>query len=286
MSSGLTTLPGGLRHLLVVDEQPAADGVAPGQVDAGRHQHRRPVDAVEADDVLADDVHVDRPPAFELRLVGGEADGAEVVGERVEPHVGDVLGVPRERHAPLDAGAAHREVAQAGADDAERLVAAELGHDRAGVGVVPRQQPVAEAGEAEEVVLLLELVDGRLVDRAQAAGQQLVVGVVRLAAHAVLAAVVVELDVAGVVAALQQLGDRGVVARLGGADEVVVGDVEPRHAAAKRGAIPSANSFGPSPAAVAACWIFWPCSSVPVRNLTSSPSRRCQRASASPTIVE
>ena len=94
------------------------------------------------------------------------------------------------------------------------------------------EQPVPEAGEAEEVVLLLELVDGRLVDRAQAAWQQLVVGVVRLAAHAVLAAVVVELDVAGVVAALQQLGDRGVVARFGGADEVVVGDVE---AAPRRG---------------------------------------------------
>ncbi len=64
------------------------------------------------------------------------------------------------------------------------------------------------------------------MDRAQVAGQQLVVGVVGLAAHAVLATVVVELDVTGVVAALQELLDGGAVARLGRADEVVVGDVE------------------------------------------------------------
>ena len=66
------------------------------------------------------------------------------------------------------------------------------------------------------------------MDRAQRRRrQQLVVGVVLLAADAVLAAVHVELDVAGVVAALQQLDHGDLVARLGGADEVVVGDVEP-----------------------------------------------------------
>ncbi len=55
---------------------------------------------------------------------------------------------------------------------------------------------------------------------------QLVVGVVLLAGDAVLAGVRVELDVAGVVAALEEFGDGGLVARLGGADEVVVGDVQ------------------------------------------------------------
>jgi hypothetical protein len=71
-----------------------------------------------------------------------------------------------------------------------------------------------------------------LVDRAAVGGpgrrsRPVVVGVVLLAGHAVLAGERVELDVAGVVAALQQFGDGGLVARFGGADEVVVGDVEP-----------------------------------------------------------
>ena len=106
---------------------------------------------------------------------------------------------------------------------------------------------------------------------------QLVVGVVLLAGDAVLARVHVELDVAGVVAALQELCDGGLVARLGRADEVVVGDVQPLPGSTNFGAMPSANSCGVMPAASAACWILRPCSSVPVRNLTSSPSSRCQR---------
>ena len=126
-------------------------------------------------------------------------------------------------------GAADREVAQAAADEAERLVAAELGHrSPSGAAAYQSSSRSWNRREAEEVVLLLEVLDGPLVDRAQVAGRiELVVGVVLLARHAVLALVDVELDVAGVVATLQQLGDGGLVARLGGADEVVVGDVQP-----------------------------------------------------------
>ena len=105
-------------------------------------------------------------------------------------------------------------------------LAAELGHDRAGVGVVPLEQPVLEPRQPEEVVLLLELLHRQPVDRAQPAGQQFVVGVVLLAADAVLAPVEVELEVTGVVAALEQLEHAGAVAGFGGADEVVVGDLE------------------------------------------------------------
>jgi hypothetical protein len=47
----------------------------------------------------------------------------------------------------------------------------------------------------------------------------------------------------------------------------------------------STNSFGDVSASRAVRSIFRPCSSVPVRKNTSSPARRCQRASASATIV-
>ena len=222
----LDDVAGRLAHLLPAAQQPAADGPPLRRLDAGRQQHRRPVHAVLADDVLADQVVVGRPPLLEALGVGAEADRREVVGQGVEPDVGHVARVPRQRDAPRQAGAADGEVAQPGADQPERLVAAELGHDRPGMGRVPVEQAVLEARQAEEVVLLLELLDRQLVDRAQVAGQQVVVAVVQLAAHAVLAPVQVELDVAGVVAALQQLDDGGPVPRLGRADEVVVGDLE------------------------------------------------------------
>ena len=96
---------------------------------------------------------------------------------------------------------------------------------------VPIEEPVLEARQSEEVVLLFEVLHGAAVDRAAVGNtvdrDQFVVGVVLLARHAVLPGEGVELDVAGVVAPLQDLFDRLVVARFGGADEVVVRNVEP-----------------------------------------------------------
>ena len=49
-----------LRHLLAAVEQEAMREHALRQLDAGRHQEGRPIDRMEADDILADDV---RSPA-------------------------------------------------------------------------------------------------------------------------------------------------------------------------------------------------------------------------------
>ena len=64
-----------LRHLLAAVEQEAVAEDAARHRDAGRHQEGRPVDRVEAHDVLADDVQVGRPVAAEFLAVGvGKAD--------------------------------------------------------------------------------------------------------------------------------------------------------------------------------------------------------------------
>ena len=178
-----------------------------------------------SDDVLADQV-MGRPPLGESVGVAAVSDRCEVVGQGVEPDIGDVLVVPRKRDPPRDAGATDGEVAQAAADQAEGFVAPELRHDRAGMSGIPIQQSILEAAESEEVVLLLDVFHGQVVDATQVAGVELVVGVVLLAGDAVLALVEVELDVAGVVAPLQQLGDADLVALLRRADEIVVGDVQ------------------------------------------------------------
>ena len=109
--------------------------------------------------------------------------------------------------------------------------------DDVGVVLVPLQQPVLEAAEAEEVVLLLELDD---LAAPRAVVLDVVGADVLLVRHGVPAAVGVELDVAGVVAGLQQLRDRGVVAGLGGADEAgrsVMSSSAPGVAVALDGAI-------------------------------------------------
>ena len=93
--------------------------------------------------------------------------------------------------------------------------------------LVVLEQPVRVGGEAEEVVLLDHALDGPLVDRAEAV-DEVVLGVVGLARHAVQALVRPQVDVvpAVVVDRVEELLDRGRVARLGGPDVVVVGDVQ------------------------------------------------------------
>ena len=132
---------------------------APRRLEPGGHQHRGPVHRVEAQDVLADEVVVDGPPLGEARVVGRVADRGAVVEQRVDPHVRDVLRIPRQRHAPVDRRAAHREVLQTAADEAEHLVQPRLGLHRVGMLGVVREQPVGVARELEEVVLLDDVLD-------------------------------------------------------------------------------------------------------------------------------
>ena len=110
-------------------------------------------------------------------------------------------------------------------DEADDFVHAVVGHDRARVLGVPVEKTVAVARESEEVVLLLHVFDGALVNGA-IASHEIVLDVVGLTRHAVETAVGIEFDVAVVVTGLEQALNSDAMAIFGGADEVVVGDVE------------------------------------------------------------
>ena len=79
--------------------------------------------------------------------------------------------------------------------------------------------------QAEKVVVLLQQLDGPVVHRAQAV-DEVALGVIGLARNAIKALVGPEGYPAIVVNGLHQLGNGPVVAGLGRADEVVVGDFE------------------------------------------------------------
>ncbi len=223
----------GLAHLLAADHQPAVGGDLLRQRQPVRHQHGRPDDRVEPEDVLADQVDVGREGLLELGRVGPVADGGGVVEQRVDPDVDDVLRVPGDLHAPVEGRARDRQVLQALLDEADDLVAGRLGLDEAGVGGVELQQSRGVGGELEEVVLLLQHLHGLLVDGAELlpgvlalAVDQVGGGLVLLAADAVRALVTALVDLALVVQILHELLDPGRVPVLGGADEVVVGDFQ------------------------------------------------------------
>ena len=106
-----------LGHFALAHEQPRMAEHLLGQRLAQRHQEDRPVDGVEADDVLADQVHVRRPELLVMlvvvavRVVAAEGD---IVGQRVQPDVDHMARVKVHRHAPGERGAGHAQVLQAG----------------------------------------------------------------------------------------------------------------------------------------------------------------------------
>ncbi len=73
------------------------------QLQASRPQKCRPVDGMEAHDLLADQVHVRRPTILPCH-------GALVGAQRVEPNVKHMLFFAGNGNAPFNGGAADGEV--------------------------------------------------------------------------------------------------------------------------------------------------------------------------------
>jgi hypothetical protein len=197
------------------------------------HQHRRPNHGVEAGDVFADELN-GRPTPFEVLDVGAVADRGDVVEQRVEPDVDHVAVIPRNLDAPVEARPRDGEVVEALLHERDDLVAHALGLDEVGLGLVQVEQFLLEIAHPKEVVLLLEDLHRAAVDLAhQLAGKvaihrfhEVIELLVLLTTHAVVALVFARIDEAVVVELLQEDRDGLLVALIGGADEIIVGDVD------------------------------------------------------------
>ena len=136
-----------------------------------------------------------------------------------------MLGIERQRNAPVERRAAHGQVTHAALDEGADLVLANLRADEVGVLVVVREQLVAKLGEFEKPILLVDDLD-----LAAAVGtlavNQVAFGELRLARRAIVAVVGSLVEVAVVMELLHEVLDALHVARLRRADEVVVGDIE------------------------------------------------------------
>ena len=66
-----------------------------------RLEHRQPIDGVEYEDVLADQVDGSGPKTCEGLVVGLETCRSQVVDEGVEPDVGDIARVEWQPDTPV-----------------------------------------------------------------------------------------------------------------------------------------------------------------------------------------
>ena len=83
-----------------------------GQFKTESHEHNRPIDCVEAKNILADYVSVCRPIFVEQlgAAVGIIAESGDIVRKRVYPDIDDMLVVKVDRNAPFEGRTGNAEI--------------------------------------------------------------------------------------------------------------------------------------------------------------------------------
>ena len=200
--------------------------------DAEGLEHAGPVDRMgRREDVLADDMDVGGPEAF-------VRDGRVVVGQGVEPDVGDEGGIEGQFDAPGQAalGTRDAQVVHRLLQELEDLVLAEARRDEVGVSAEVLDQPGLELRQLEIIILFGRLGDLTVDLGPGAVRRPVLVRQELLLTGRIPVGLLAFVDEALVEKLLQELLDDLLMPRFGRADVVVVRDVQvSQHALEDRG---------------------------------------------------
>src|SRR6266576_6661012 len=218
---------GGLAHLRAGPLHVAVRPHGTRDRQLGGEQHRGPDHAMEARDAFADHVQVGGPQLLGASV--GEPGRREIVDQRVEPDVHRLLRVAGEGNAPRLTLARDRDVLEPRLEQPHDLVAPDLGLHREGAGADALEHGVAIPAQPEEVIPLFgpNQLERRMLDAV--AILDLALGLELLASGAVQPLVFSLEEIVRVPLpdALQQRRNGPHMARLGGADPVVVAAAQP-----------------------------------------------------------
>ena len=215
-----------LAHLAVALQKPGMAENLLRQRLAQRHQEDGPVDRVETDDILSDQVQVGGPQllillaAVSVRVI---ADTGDVVGQRVQPHIDHMPVVEIHGNAPLEGGSGHAQILQTGKQEVvHHFVFAGHGLNELRMFIDMPDQPVRILAHLKKVSLFL-----RGLHLASAVGalsvHQLGLGPEGFAGRAVQSFVIAFVNIALVIQLFENLLHLLYVRRVRGADELVVG---------------------------------------------------------------
>ena len=101
---GIDDVAAALRHFFAVDRPPTVGEDRPRQRQLQRHQHRGPIDRMGRENVLPYQMHVGGPVPVDRGLLQQILQPGDVVHERVEPDIGDVVGVEGKFDTPRKPG--------------------------------------------------------------------------------------------------------------------------------------------------------------------------------------
>ena len=225
---GIEHISLGFAHLAVALQQPRMTEHLLRQLHTQSHQENGPINGMEADNVLADQMQISRP--ILLKLLGTVAvaiipNSGNIVGQRIQPHIGHMLGIEGNRNSPAERGSGHTQVLKPGQQEiVHHLIFSGDGLNKLRMSVDVLNQPGRILAHAEEIGLLL----GRLHLAATVwtlAVHQLGLGKKGLAGRAVHALIIPLINVSLVIQALENLLHLSLVVRVRGADKLVVGGV-------------------------------------------------------------
>src|SRR5262245_48165304 len=135
-----------------------------------RHEERRPVDAMKAQNVLTYQMYICRPEFAEMPLRAAQmiicvTDSRYIIGQRIEPDIDCVAWITRNRNTPFDGDTADRKVFQSTFDKAYHFIATRLRTDKIGVLFIMLEQSLLKYREFEKVALFLYPVQRAIVRR-------------------------------------------------------------------------------------------------------------------------
>ena len=186
------------------------------QWETGGHQKCRPINGVEANDFLANEMEIGRPVS-NLPIIR-TPDSAKIRGQRIEPDVKNVWLLARNRNAPANRGTRDAEIAEAAFDETENFVAARLRLDELWALGVPIKKRFLKGRKFKEIVWLGDSFRGSAAIGTVFTGLHVHVSIV---VDAVLSGVVAGVDET-VFAAQFEKPLHGVgVFQVGGADKLV-----------------------------------------------------------------
>ncbi|MCG3173220.1 MAG: hypothetical protein GMKNLPBB_01398 [Myxococcota bacterium] len=202
------------------------------QVLAGLHpermKHGGPVHGVGSQDILADQVVIGGPEALETAITRAVANSADIIDERVKPHIGHVVLIKWERNAPRQAGArtADAQIFQRIVfQETQHLVAARLGQNKARMLFDITDKPFLALAHAEEIIGLFNVFDWQTGLRTFAV-HEVLFGPETFRRGGIPARVFFRVDFPRVIQPLQNRLHHLFVPWLRGADEIIVADVE------------------------------------------------------------
>ena len=218
----------GLAHLTVALQQPWMAKYLLGKGHIQGHQENGPVDGVESDDILANQMKVSGPVLLKLVCTAAVTiitNTGDIVGQGIQPYIGHMLRVKINGDAPAEGGPGHAQILKSRKKEVvHHLILPGYGLDELRMLIDILDQPGSVLAHAEEIRLLLGWFYLASAVRTLAV-HQLGLGEKGLAGSAVQSLVISLIDITLVVKLLENLLHLGLMVLVRGADKLIIGSV-------------------------------------------------------------